>query len=310
MNSNLTYRFSSEVQQALDNQRPIVALESTIISHGMPYPQNLEVAQEVEQTVRNNGAVPATIAIINGTVHIGLETSELVDFAQLSDVIKCSRRDLAFVMANKSNGATTVAATMIFAHQVGIRFFATGGIGGVHRGAENSWDISADLPEFNSSHVAVFSAGAKAILDLPKTLEVLETWGVPVIGYQTIEFPAFYTRTSGLPLHLSANDAQHLALILHQGWKENMLKGCLVANPIPEEYALDPVAIEAAIAQAIDKANSEGVSGKNLTPFLLKHLNAVTAGTSQKANRALVLNNAAVAAQTASAFQQLEVAGR
>lgn len=305
MKSNSSFHFSPEVQRALTERLPLVALESTIIAHGMPYPQNLEVAKQVEQTVREHGAIPATIAIIHGRVHIGLSDSELSHFAQLSDVVKCSRRDLAFVLAQQLHGATTVAATMLLAHRAGIRFFATGGIGGVHRGAENTWDVSADLPEFNASQVAVFSAGAKAILDLPKTLEVLETWGIPVIGFQTREFPAFYTRTSGLQLHQSAKDPHELAQILWHGWNNDMLKGCLIANPIPEAHALDPLIIETAIAQAITKANEEGIDGKHLTPFLLKYLNTITAGSSQQANRALVLNNAAVAAQTALAFNRI-----
>ncbi len=305
MISDFSLHFAPEVQQALNDNRPVVALESTIISHGMPFPHNLQVALEVEQTIRDNGAVPATIAILDGQVHVGLQDEKLRAFAELSDVVKCSRRDLGFVLAKRHNGATTVAATMIFAHRAGIRFFATGGIGGVHRGAESSWDVSADLQEFNASHVAVFSAGAKAILDLPKTLEVLETSGVPVIGFKTLEFPAFYTRSSGLPLQMSAESPKDLAAILYHGWSAEVLKGCLIANPIPQAHALDAATIEAAIERTIAQANQEGVQGKELTPFLLKHLNAITAGSSQQANRALVLNNAAVAAQTASAYHSL-----
>ena len=302
-NSHIIY--SPEVHHARANGLPVVALESTIITHGMPYPQNLEVAREVESVVRANGATPATIAILNGVVHIGLDPSEMERLAQSNDAIKCSRRDLPFVMAKGLNGATTVASTMLFAHQCGIRFFATGGIGGVHRQAEISWDVSADLQEFVHSHVAVFSAGAKAILDLPKTLEYLETLGVPVFGFQTNEFPAFYARQSGLPLNMVVQEEHELASILKMGWSSETLKGALVANPIPVEFALDGAWMEEQINVAITKANKDKISGKELTPYLLKSLNVLTEGKSQGANRALVLHNAAIAAKVAVAFRNL-----
>ncbi|MFN0032515.1 MAG: pseudouridine-5'-phosphate glycosidase [Flavobacteriales bacterium] len=295
---NQLLHFSEEVRIALDKSKPIVALESTIISHGMPYPQNLEVAREVEETVRVHGATPATIAIINGQFHVGLSADELELFAQAKDVMKCSRRDLPFVASRRMNGATTVAATMIIAEMAGIKIFATGGIGGVHRDAENNFDISADLIEFSQTQVAVVSAGAKAILDLPKTLEYLETFGVPVIGYQTDFFPAFYTRSSELKLTMRMDSAVEMASFIQAN---NQLghKGILIANPIPEEFELNRNEIEKAIQEALNEAKKNGIIGKELTPFLLKKLNDVTKGESQRANKALVLNNASVAAEIA-----------
>jgi len=295
-----TLVFSSEVKKALSENAPIVALESTIISHGMPYPQNIEVARKVEATVRNNGATPATIAILEGSIHVGLQDEELEVFAQSKDVMKCSRRDLPFVISKKMNGATTVAATMIIAEMAGIKIFATGGIGGVHRNAENTWDVSADLIELAQTNVAVVSAGAKAILDLPKTLEYLETFGVPVIGFNTQEFPAFYTRSSGLKLSLQLNSAEEIASFLQAKWKMNLKGGAIIANPIPKEFELNSSEIEAAIQQAVLEANAKGITGKETTPFLLKRLNEATKGESQKANKALVLNNAKVAAEIAA----------
>ncbi len=297
--------FSPEVKKALSENAPIVALESTIISHGMPYPQNIEVAREVEATVRNNGATPATIAILEGSIHVGLNDEELEVFAQSKDVMKCSRRDLPFVVSKQMNGATTVAATMIIAEMAGIKIFATGGIGGVHRNAENTWDVSADLIELSQTNVAVVSAGAKAILDLPKTLEYLETFGVPVIGFNTEEFPAFYTRSSGLKLSLQLDSAEEMASFLQSKWNMNMKGGAIIANPIPREFELNQNEIEAAIQQAVSEADSKGISGKEITPFLLKRLNDVTKGESQKANKSLVLNNAKVAAQIAIALNAL-----
>lgn len=294
--------FSDEVRTALVLNRPVVALESTIISHGMPFPGNLEVAREVEETVRSHGAVPATIAILDGQVHVGLTESELELFAQEEGVMKCSRRDLPFVMAGKLHGATTVAATMIIAHLAGIRIFATGGIGGVHRGAETTFDISADLTEFAKTPVAVVSAGAKAILDLPKTLEYLETQGVAVIGFQTKEMPAFYSRTSGLTLPLSMETPEEIASYLNAQKMLGLINGTVVANPIPEAYEIPAGEIEQAIQQAIAEATTQNISGKELTPFLLKRLNVITAGRSQTANRALVLNNAALAARIAASL--------
>ena len=293
------FTISEEVHAALNEHRPVVALESTIISHGMPYPDNLAVAREVEHAVRSNGAVPATIAILNGKVCIGLEPAALERFAQATNVMKCSRRDLPFAITQGINGATTVAATMILAEMAGIQVFATGGIGGVHRGAESTWDVSADLPEFAQTNVAVVSAGAKAILDLPKTLEYLETAGVPVIGYQTTEFPAFYSRTSGIPLTLSLDTTSEIAAFIHEKRRMNLSGGTIVANPIPAQFEITREKIEPAIEQAIAEAVRAGVSGKELTPFLLKQMNSITGGNSQIANKQLVLHNAKVASQIA-----------
>lgn len=304
--SMIELHFSPEVKTALAEGKAVVALESTIISHGMPFPQNLEVAQEVEATVRANGATPATIAIVGGKVHVGLSAEELEKFAQLTDVMKCSRRDIAFATANKLNGATTVAATMIVAAQAGIAIFATGGIGGVHRKAETTFDISADLREFATTPVTVISAGAKAILDLPKTLEYLETMGVPVVGYNTDNFPAFYYRNSGMKVPLRLNSDEAFAHFLFERKKWGMLEGVLVANPIPEHYELDKDSIEMAIGKALHEADKEHVAGKELTPFLLKTLNQITLGNSQVANKALVLNNAAVGARIAVAYANLK----
>ncbi len=287
---------------ARNNGQPIVALESTIISHGMPFPQNLEVAREVEKTVRDNGAIPATIAILKGQIHIGLDDDQLESFASRKDVVKCSRRDLPFVIGAKKDGATTVAGTMILAEMGGIRIFATGGIGGVHRFAESTFDISADLLEFARTNVAVVSAGAKAILDLPKTLEYLETQGVPVIGYCTDVFPAFYSRTSSLKLNMRLDTPREIANALNAKWNLNLNGGVLIANPIQEEFSLDEKVMDVAVNAAIDEAARHGVTGKELTPFLLRKLNEITQGKSQIANKALVLNNAALAARIATAM--------
>ena len=302
----LELHFSDEVSHALKNGLPIVALESTIISHGMPYPGNLEVANDVESVVRTNGAVPATIAILGGRIHVGLATEELEKFAQTKGVMKCSRRDLPFAIAAGIDGATTVAATMIIAHMAGIKIFATGGIGGVHRGAESTFDISADLTEFSKTPVAVVSAGAKAILDLPKTLEYLETQGVGVIGYGTDEFPAFYSRKSGLKLSLHFHSATEVANYLKASAELGLTNGTVIANPIPVDSEIASELIHPSIDLAISEAEKLGVVGKNLTPFLLKRLNEITDGRSQVANRALVLNNAAIAAQIASEFSKLK----
>ncbi len=295
---NPLLQFSAEVKNAMQNNLPVVALESTIISHGMPYPHNLEVATAVENTVRQNGAVPATIAILNGQFHVGLSEAELDFFAQAKDVMKCSRRDLPYVVAQKINGATTVAATMIIAEMAGIPLFATGGIGGVHRMAQNTFDISADLIEFSQTRVAVVSAGAKAILDLPKTMEYLETFGVPVIGYGTDFFPAFYSTGSNIKVPMRLDQPAELAQFIHANQQLNQ-KGILIANPIPQEFAIDNSEIEHHIEQALQEANKHGVTGKEITPFLLKKLNELTAGKSQIANKALVLNNAELAAKIA-----------
>ena len=291
---------SPEVRQALADNRPVVALESTIISHGMPYPQNVETALRVEQTVRQNGAVPATIAIIGGTLKAGC-TAEDIEYLgkQGTKVIKTSRRDLPVVVAQKQDGATTVATTMIIAAMAGIKVFATGGIGGVHRGAETTMDISADLDELAMTPVMVVCAGPKSILDLGLTLEYLETKGVPVIGYQTDELPAFYTRTSGFPVDCRLDTPQQVAEVFRTKQLLGLQGGMLVANPVPEQYSMPAEVINKAIDQALDEAAQSGISGKRLTPFLLAKIKDITKGNSLNTNIQLVLNNAALAAQVA-----------
>jgi pseudouridine-5'-phosphate glycosidase len=293
---------SEPVALALRQNRPVVALESTIVAHGMPYPQNLETARAVEAAVRERGAVPATIAVWDGVPRIGLDDHELEALARTDGVWKVSRRDLPYVMAQKRHGATTVASTMILAAKAGIRVFATGGIGGVHRGAERTFDISADLMELARTPVAVVSAGAKAILDLGLTLEYLETQGVPVIGYQTHDFPAFYTRSSGHTLELRTDTPEELAAVLRAQWALGLEGGALVANPIPEAFALDAADIEAAIAAAVGEAEQQGIQGKALTPFLLSRIKHLTEGRSLEANIQLVLHNARLAADLAGAL--------
>jgi pseudouridine-5'-phosphate glycosidase len=286
---------AEEVADALSAGRPVVALESTIISHGMPYPQNLSTAVEVEGVVRDHGAVPATVALVDGRVRVGLAAPELERLAQ-GEVAKASRRDLAPLSAAKATAGTTVAATMHLAHIAGIAVFATGGIGGVHRGAELSFDVSADLVELGRTPVAVVCAGAKAILDLPKTLEVLETQGVPVVGYRTAELPAFWSATSGLPLeHRVDSPAELAALILAH--RDLGGAGVLVANPIPPGDALPAAQVEAWIAEAVARAHREGIAGAEVTPFLLARINDLASGRSLIANVALVRNNAALAAE-------------
>jgi len=297
---------SEEVAAARAEGRAVVALESTIIAHGLPHPDNLAAGRRLEAAVRDSGAVPATIAVLDGRIHVGLAAAGLERVASAPDLPKLSRRDLAATLARQGSGATTVAATMIGAHLTGIRVFATGGIGGVHRGAETTFDISADLEELARTPVAVVCAGAKAILDLPKTLEVLETEGVPVVGYRTDEFPAFYTRGSGLrvPLRVDGPD-EAAALIAAQG-ALGLSQGIVVAVPIPEAHALPLAEAEAAIAAALQQAAQEGVSGKAVTPFLLARLVALTGGRSLAANLALAENNARVAGEIAAALARRE----
>ncbi|MFN8358040.1 MAG: pseudouridine-5'-phosphate glycosidase [Spirosomataceae bacterium] len=294
-----------EVQAALVAGKPVVALESTIISHGMPYPQNVETARRVEQTVRDHGATPATIAIIEGVPTIGLTAEELEIVASTPNVLKVSRRDLPFVVAQRLNGATTVAATMILADLAGIRVFATGGIGGVHRGAQETFDISADLDELAHTNVAVVCAGAKSILDLGLTLEYLETKGVPVIGYQTDELPAFYTRQSGFGVDYRLDDVQVLAKALQVKWQMGLQGGVVIANPIPAAYEMDHETIRHAIENALQEAEQQGIKGKESTPFLLAKIKDITGGSSLESNIQLVLNNAQLAAQLAVAFCEL-----
>ncbi|MEH7081526.1 pseudouridine-5'-phosphate glycosidase [Neobacillus drentensis] len=298
--------FSEEVQTAKEQGKPIVALESTIISHGMPYPQNVQTAREVEQIVRDNGAVPATIAIIDGKIKIGLSDEELEMFGKSSDVAKASRRDLAYLIATKKLGATTVAATMICAEMADIQIFVTGGIGGAHRGAETTMDISADLEELGQTNVAVICAGAKSILDLGLTMEYLETKGVPVIGYQTDVLPAFYTRKSEFGLNLSADDVDTIASTLKVKWDLNLKGGAVIANPIPEEYAMDEKVINAVIESALKEAEERHITGKDVTPFMLGKVKELTEGKSLDANIALVKNNAVVGAKIAVSFNALK----
>ncbi|MBR9864137.1 MAG: pseudouridine-5'-phosphate glycosidase [Rhodobacteraceae bacterium] len=283
----------------------VVALESTIITHGMPYPANLETAREVEQVVRDNGAVPATIAIIDHKIHIGLEADTLENLAQAKDVMKLSRADLAVAVSNGRTGATTVAATMICAELAGIDVFATGGIGGVHKGAEASFDVSADLTELSQTAVTVVCAGAKAILDLPKTLEVLETNGVPVIGYQSDDFPAFWSRVSGLAAPLRMDGPEEIARAHKMRATLGLEGGQLVANPIPEESEIDAGYLNPIIAQAVAEAEAQNIGAKQVTPFLLGRIVELTEGKSLKSNIALVKNNAALGAKIARALKDL-----
>ena len=294
---------SPEVAEALNSGKPVVALESTIISHGMPYPRNVETALLVEQTIRENGAVPATIAIIGGRLKAGLSKDEIEYLGKSGrNVAKTSRRDIAALVARKADGATTVTTTMMIAHMAGIRFFATGGIGGVHRGAEVTMDISADLEELGNTPVMVVCAGAKSILDLGLTLEYLETKGVPVIGYGTDELPAFYTRHSGFGVDYRADSPEELAAMFKAQRDLGLKGGMLVTNPIPEEYSMDKAVIDAAIDQAIKEASEKGIKGKETTPFLLAKVVELTGGDSLDSNIALVLNNARLAAKTAAEF--------
>lgn len=289
-----------EVQEALAAGRPVVALESTIISHGMPYPKNVETALLVEQTLRDNGAVPATIAVIGGRLKAGLSKDEIEYLGKAGrNVAKASRRDLPALVARRADGATTVTTTMMIAHMAGIRIFATGGIGGVHRGAEVSMDISADLEELAQTPVMVVCAGAKSILDLGLTLEYLETKGVPVIGYGTGELPAFYTRQSGFSVDYRVDSPEELAAMFSAQRSLGYRGGMLVTNPIPEEFAMPKAVIDAAIEQALAECKAQGVHGKETTPFLLARVVELTGGDSLESNIQLVLNNARLAARTA-----------
>ena len=297
---------SPEVQAALKEHKPVVALESTIISHGMPYPQNVETALNVEKIIRENGAVPATIAIIGGRLKAGLSKEEIEHLGKAGTAVtKASRRDLPVLCAKGMDGATTVATTMIIAAMAGISVFATGGVGGVHRGAEVTMDISADLEELGRTNVMVVCAGAKSILDLGLTLEYLETKGVPVIGYGTSELPAFYTRKSGFGVDYRLDTPEELAAAFAAKMKMGLQGGMLVTNPIPEEYSMDPDRINAAIEQALAEAAEKGVKGKATTPFLLAKVKELTGGDSQKSNIRLVYNNAALAAKTAKALKEM-----
>ena len=287
------------VLEALNNNKPVVALERTIISHGMPYPKNVETALRVEQVIREHGVVPATIGIIDGEPVVGMTPDEIELFGKKKGILKASRRDLPVIYAKKLWAATTVSSSMILANQAGIEVFVTGGIGGVHRGAQESMDISADLQELGKTNVTVVCAGAKAILDLPLTLEYLETMGVPVLGYQTKELPAFYTRHSGLNVDYEIKDPKEAAQIIFEKRKNNLQGGILITNPIPEQYAMDDAIINDAIEKALKMADEQGVKGKEITPFLLKTVVDLTGGESLESNIQLVLNNAAVGAEIA-----------
>lgn len=302
----MSIRVSPEVEAALLEKRPVIALESTIISHGMPYPQNVETAFKVEQIVREHGAVPATVGIVDGVGVVGLSKEEIEEMGRRGQSIpKVSRRDLPVVMAEKSWGATTVATTMILVAKAGVEFFVTGGIGGVHRGAQETFDISADLEELGRTNVTVICAGAKAILDLKLTLEVLETKGVPVLGYQTEELPAFYTRTSGLKVDYAIKDAEDAARIVKAKRDLGLDGGILITNPIPEEYSMDPSIINKAIEEAIAEMDEKGIHGKECTPFLLAKIAEITGGNSLDSNIRLVFNNAAVGSEIAKAYAKL-----
>jgi len=294
-----------EVAEALKNNKAVVALESTIISHGMPYPQNVETARKTEEIVRCKGAIPATIAILGGRLKVGLNNEELEFLGKSGDIGKVSRRDIPFVVGKKLNGATTVASTMIIAEMAGIKVFVTGGIGGAHRNAQQTFDISADLTELSQTNVAVVCAGAKSILDLGLTLEYLETAGVPVIGYQTDELPAFYTRKSGFKLVHSSENTAEIASILKSKWDLNLKGGAVIANPIPEEFAMDFDYITKAIETALEESEKEGIKGKDTTPFLLAYIKKITDGKSLAANIELVYNNARVGAELAVELSKL-----
>lgn len=299
-------KINPEVKKALDEGTPVVALESTIISHGMPYPQNIEMAKTVESIIRENGAIPATIAILNGELKVGLNPEELEYLGKSDSVLKASRRDLPFIVSKKLDGATTVASTMIIAALAGIKVFATGGIGGVHRGAQQTFDISADLQELAHTNVAVVCAGCKSILDIGLTLEYLETNGVPVVGYKTKEFPAFYTRKSGFNVDYKVDSETELALALKSKWDLNLNGGVVVSNPIPEEFEMDSDTITNAIEDALKEADAKGIKGKECTPFLLGKVKAITGGKSLDSNIELVYSNAKVGAKLAVELSKLD----
>lgn len=294
--------FTEEVKHALGNHLPVVALETTIISHGMPYPQNIQTAKEVEQIIYHNGAVPATIGIMDGKIKIGLTNEELEKFATSKTVEKVSRRDLPYILSTGKIGATTVSATMIGAALAGIKVFATGGIGGVHREGEQTMDISADLTELSRTNVAVVCAGVKSILDIGRTLEYLETQGVPVIGYQCDEFPSFYSRESGFRVDFRLDVPEQIAMLMKTKWELGLNGGIVIANPVPKAYAMNRREIENVIAQAIQEAKEKGITGKQVTPFLLNRIKQMTKGKSLETNISLVKHNAEVAAKIAIAL--------
>lgn len=294
-----------EIQNALDTGKPVVALESTILSHGMPYPQNLDFGHKVEQIIRDEGAVPATIAILDGKLKVGLNDEELERMCRADGVGKVSRRDVPVYLAAGLPGATTVATTMLIAELAGIRVFATGGIGGVHRGAETTMDISADLQELAHTSVAVVSAGVKSILDIGLTLEYLETMGVPVLGMRTKDFPAFYCRESGFQVDYALRDEEEAARVMKAKWDVGLRGGLIIANPIPEEYAMDSTYMNGVIEQAVAEAREKGIRGKKITPFLLARIVELTGGESLTSNIQLAFHNARCAAHIAVAYSKL-----
>jgi pseudouridine-5'-phosphate glycosidase len=297
-------KISKEVELALKNHQPVVALESTIIAHGMPYPKNVETALAVEKVIRDNGAIPATIGIIDGTPIIGMSREEIEDFGTRHDIVKISRRDLPVALTRHLNGDTTVTATMILAHEAGIKVFVTGGIGGVHREYNETMDVSADLVELSKTPVIVICAGIKAILDLNRTLEYLETLGVTVLGYKSKELPDFYTAHSGIALEYSANNPKEISDIMKTKEEWSLEGGVLVTNPIPEKFAANKEEIDAAIAKAIAEAHEKKVEGKNITPFLLGRIAELTNGDSLESNVQLILNNALLGAEVAKEYSK------
>jgi pseudouridine-5'-phosphate glycosidase len=303
--SKALLRIFSEVEMALQERKPVVALESTVISHGLPFPYNLEVTEKMLTAVRESGAVPAIIALMDGHIKIGLSSSEVEALASSKNVMKVSRADLAYCLAQKEIGATTVSGTMFCAHQAGIQVFATGGIGGVHRGAETTFDISADLTELARTPVLVVCSGAKSILDIPKTLEYLETQGVPVVGYKTNSFPLFYIGNSHYDLQKSEDSAEGIANLARIHWGLG-LKGIVVANPVPSGDSLESKEIESFIDQAIEESHEKGVVGKSVTPFLLKRVSELSKGKTLKANKSLLVNNASAAGQIAVSLKETE----
>lgn len=305
MNFNDYLSITPEIKEALENGKPVVALESTILSHGMPYPENVEFAHKVEEVVRAQGAIPATTAIIGGKLKVGLNAEELEIMCKAQDVGKVSRRDVAVYLATNKTGATTVATTMLIASLAGIKVFATGGIGGVHRGAQETMDISADLQELAHTPVAVVCAGCKSILDIGLTLEYLETMGVPVLGYKSEDFPAFYCRKSGFGVDYKLEDTIEAAKIMKTKWDLGLEGGLLIANPIPEEYALDFDEMEKVIQTALDMAKKDGIRGKATTPYLLAHIKDLTKGVAFASNVQLALNNAKVASQISVELSKL-----
>ncbi len=306
MNYNKYLEISSEVKTALQQNKAVVALESTILSHGMPYPENLEFAKKIEGIIRDKGAVPATIAILDGKFKVGLSEQDLIKMCEAKDIGKVSRRDLAYYVSMKKDGATTVATTMIIADMAGIKVFATGGLGGVHRGAEKTFDISADLQELSNTSVAVVCAGAKSILDLKLTLEYLETFGVPVLGYKTDFFPAFYCKSSGLKVDYNLTTPKQFAELLFAKWDLSLKGGAVVCNPIPDEFSLNYDEMETVIQKALAEAEQNGIKGKDTTPFLLAKIKEITKGVSLESNLELAYNNARLASDIAVELSSLK----